>query len=138
VGSVWLSAKSPCRYAATGSGVPAPCGEHGSCRIQDALRLFDARGVFLIVLDDTIKEAGRRQLFRVAYHNQLCTTRNGSERILWFDLGASSITTRSKAILPGARYWATDIGPIMKHGFNATSALPGLCSNCLIGKCRVF
>ena len=46
---------------------------------------------------------------------------------------ASSITTRSNLSWPGARYWATDSGPIMKHGLSATSALAERCISWRIG-----
>ena len=51
---------------------------------------------------------------------------------------ASSINRRSNSISPGCKYWAIEIGLIMKTGLMAWIALPASFSNLRNGKCRRF
>ena len=40
----------------------------------------------LVIIDNAIKETGRRQLLGVTNNHQLRAPRNRTQRILWFDL----------------------------------------------------
>ena len=61
-----------------GAVVPGqpPRLEDGHRGIQDALRVFDGRGVFVIVANHLVEEARRWQLLRIPDHHELTASRN--------------------------------------------------------------
>jgi hypothetical protein len=105
------------------------------------LGMFEARHssrilCWLIVVDTTLPDIGRRKLFGVADNDHLAATSDGADRVP--DRDASSKITTSKGLASAGRYCAIDSGLIMTQGASWVMTLGIRPNSWRSGICRAF
>ena len=116
----------------------------GSAQAENALHIarLEVVGVGrvgIVAANDAIEESRRWQLLVVSDNDDLPSPWRSRPGLRPAGPGwLRRSTARSKSIAPGSRYWATEIGLIIKTGLTACTARPASLNSLRNGRCRRF